>query len=88
VYDEEKACWTTEENNQTVVLDEAWVQQQLNDCSRASGGEVCRQVILLCDEDEEVDAAAFAPMPDVRMMPADPLRHLNVLRKITGMEKG
>ncbi len=87
-YDEEKNRWVTEEDDQTVVLDEAWVQKQLDDCNRAAGGEVCCQVILLCDEDEEVDAAAFAPMQDVRIMPADPQRYLNILRKITGAKKG
>ncbi len=88
-YDEERACWITEENDQTVVLNESWIQQQLNDCNRAAGEEVCRQVLLCTDDEPSAeDAAAFTPLPNIRVMPVHETKYPDALRKITGAKKG
>ena len=89
-YDEEQTRWVTEEDKQTVVLDEAWIQRQMDNCNRAAGEEVCRQALLLCEEDELLgnDSSVFAPLPNVRMTPVYETQYRDALRKITGAKKG
>jgi hypothetical protein len=89
-YDEEQTRWVTGEDKQTVVLDEAWIQRQMDNCNRAAGEEVCRQALLLCEEDELLgeDSSVFAPLPNVRMTPVYETQYWDALRKITGAKKG